>query len=123
MTNPLEKFTVADGVLAAALVQNGTTDTMVSSRTTVAKDKWQEIFAALATALDKMAVLGEEDLRIVAGDYTVTLVRFDENILAVATILGHPIAKSLRRMMSRSMRSIKPVSRTVPSIQASSPAI
>lgn len=117
MQTPLDRLSSADGIIAAVLVRGASAETAVSAKSSVPKDKWQEMFTALTAVLAAAKSFGEKDLRVVLGDYTMTVAQYDEGVLGVATILGHPVAKSLRRMMSRSMKSLSKPSR------ASSPAL
>lgn len=116
MQPQLQKLASVDGVLAVALVRGNTTSTELSSKTNVIKDRWQAIFTSIADVLNKTKDLRtEEALRVVVGDYTITAERFGDGVVVIATVLGHPVAKSLRRMLSRAMKAAE---RSAPSTSA-----
>jgi hypothetical protein len=111
MEKTLEKLTSADGVIAASLVTPSVCETRLAAKHLESKVPWDEFFASLAASLDHLNAHGCKDLRVIAGEYTINLERFDGAVLCVATSLGHPVAKSLRRMMARAMKQTAPSTR------------
>lgn len=62
---------------------------------------WSE---TLATALDVFRLSEESSVRVVVGKHTLVMQREREEEVAVALPTGHPMAKSLRRMLRRMAR-------------------
>lgn len=60
--------------------------------------KWQ---AVLDGALSLLRLTQEKTIRIVVGDHTAVVQTEGEETVAVVLPTGHPIAKSLRRMIRR----------------------
>jgi len=62
---------------------------------------WSE---TLATALDVFRLSEESSVRVVVGKHTLVMQRERGEEVAVALPTGHPMAKSLRRMLRRMAR-------------------
>jgi hypothetical protein len=67
--------------------------------------RWSPI---LDQALDLFTICGQTSMRLVVGSYTIVVQEEGGEIAAVALPTGHPIAKSLRRMIRRMSRKIRP---------------
>jgi hypothetical protein len=66
------------------------------------KPEWHDI---LRTALDLFKRTDEADMRLIVGKYTITYQREANEIVGVVIATGHPVAKSLRRMIRRAAKS------------------
>jgi hypothetical protein len=103
----LQNLALTNGVLAAVLIHNGLGEVEVSPLSTkLSKDQWQQLFTHLAVVLDEATKMQEDEVRLVAGDYALTARKIDNLFLGVATPIGHPVVKSLRRTMARTMKAL-----------------
>ena len=92
LTANIDHLVHANGI-NAALVR-----TLESPETFRGVDSWQ---ATLGAALDVFALTEDSSVRIVVGKHTVVVQRERHETVAVALPTGHPMAKSLRRMIRR----------------------
>ena len=92
LTANIDHLVHANGIVAA-LVR-----TLESPETFRGVETWQ---ASLGAALDVFALTQENSVRIVVGKHTVVVQREKHEVVAVALPTGHPMAKSLRRMIRR----------------------
>ncbi len=76
-----------------------------AERNFVGEDRWEPI---LGQALDLFAICGQSSIRLVVGDSTIVVQKEGAETAAVALPTGHPIAKSLRRMIRRMSRKVRP---------------
>ena len=77
------------------------------------EDRWNPI---LDQALDLFSICGQASMRLVVGTHTIVVQKEGSEIAAVALPTGHPIAKSLRRMIRRMSRKVRPpIERATPS--------
>jgi hypothetical protein len=76
-----------------------------SERSFTGETHWEPI---LAQALDLFAICGQTSMRLVVGPSTIVVQKEGTEIAAVALPTGHPIAKSLRRMIRRMARKVRP---------------
>lgn len=124
MEKTLEKLTSADGVVAASLVTDSCCETQIAPKHSGNKIPWDELFSSLVASFNLLKAHGHNDLRVIVGEYSVNLERFGDVVLCVATTIGHPIVKSLRRMMARTMKQTRPSKQDRNAITSSSqPAI
>lgn len=94
----IEHLNVANGIEAVA-VQHG------ESRDFRGQENWKEV---LDHALGLFAISGQSSIRVVVGQHTVVVQKEGDEIAAVALPTGHPIAKSLRRMIRRMAKKVRP---------------
>lgn len=92
LTANIDHLVHANGI-DAALVR-----TLESPETFRGLENWQR---TLGAALDVFALTEESSVRIVVGKHTVVVQRERHETVAVALPTGHPMAKSLRRMIRR----------------------
>lgn len=95
LTGNIDHLVHAQGV-QAALVR-----TEENPETFRGEDQWKQ---TLGKALDVFALTGESSVRMVVGKYTLVVQRERHETVAVALPTGHPMAKSLRRMLRRMSR-------------------
>ena len=69
------------------------------------EERWNPI---LGQALDLFAICGQPSMRLVVGSHTIVVQKEGGETAAVALATGHPIAKSLRRMIRRMSRKVRP---------------
>ena len=91
----IEHIVHSSGIEAALVRSSDRTDTFAG------EEPWS---GTLAKALDVFSLSGESSVRIVVGKYTLVIQREREEEVAVALPTGHPMAKSLRRMLRRMAR-------------------
>lgn len=103
MQNLTEKLAATAGVLSVVLVCDGSVDVAVSPHSSATKEQWQTVFRAILGLVETLRGIGQKDLRIVLDNVTLTTLQEAGTTLVVASTLGHPIAKSVRRMMRRSL--------------------
>jgi hypothetical protein len=75
-----------------------------SARVDFGAAKWHTF---LAGAIDLLALTDETALRLIVGKHTITVQRSGEETIAVVLPTGHPIAKSLHRIIRRAARKEK----------------
>ncbi|MGB1700003.1 MAG: hypothetical protein ACPHRO_08630 [Nannocystaceae bacterium] len=91
----IEHIVHSSGIEAALVRSSDRTDTFAGAET------WS---GTLAKALDVFSLSGESSVRIVVGKHTLVIQRERDEEVAVALPTGHPMAKSLRRMLRRMAR-------------------
>ena len=69
------------------------------------EERWNPI---LGQALDLFAICAQPSMRLVVGSHTIVVQKENAETAAVALATGHPIAKSLRRMIRRMSRKVRP---------------
>lgn len=88
----IEHLASATGVVAVTI------DAPNATRSFRGEASWSPVLDA---ALVLFAKTGEDTIRLVIGQHTVILQRESEQTVAVVLPTGHPLAKSLRRMIRR----------------------
>jgi hypothetical protein len=106
MQDQIDKIVTFSGIVAACLMDNDKTLLVAKSHASAVElGKWRQIFDGLTKVLDLAAdPLKDSDSRTIIGDYSLTLIREGDCVIGTASMLGHPVAKSLRRMMKRVAR-------------------
>ena len=92
----IEHIVHCNGIEAALVRIEQQPDTF--SDTFSGDDHWNR---TLAKALDVFRLSDESSVRIVVGRHTLVVQRERDGQVAVALLTGHPMAKSLRRMLRR----------------------
>ncbi len=108
----IEHLNVANGI-EAVTVQHG------DAREFRGDQSWREV---LNHALGLFAISGQSTIRVVVGQHTVVVQKEGDEIAAVVLPTGHPIAKSLRRMIRRMAKKVRPPLSKSPPAQAANPA-
>jgi len=72
------------------------------------------LVAIAQVALGMFDKTKENQLRVICGERTVTAMRTMAGVVAIVTTTGHPVMKSAKRMMKRTLRA-QAKSRTSPS--------
>jgi len=91
MQKHIDKLAALDGVLTAVLVFDGETPIYSSSDVT---------HLPLATAsLTVLPHTGHPSARVSVGDVVVHMRRFDGGSLAAVLLSGHPVTKSIKRLL------------------------
>jgi hypothetical protein len=116
MQEQIDKIVKVSGIEAACLVESDKTLLVSTAHDSkIDPSKWRQIFDGLSKVLDIASdPLKETDSRTIIGDYSLTLIREGDRIIGTASKLGHPVAKSLRRMMKRAARRRTPTARATP---------
>jgi hypothetical protein len=91
----IEHIVHSNGIEAALVRVEEQPDTFAGS------EEWNE---TLATALDVFRLSEQSSVRIVVGKHTLVVQQERGEQVAVALPTGHPMAKSLRRMLRRMAR-------------------
>lgn len=99
MQTQIDKMVTTDGILAACIVEPD--KHLRCAAKNGDQDKWTKIFQGLSSVLD---LSDDDDVRVILGNRTITMMRDGTRIIGATTPVGHPIAKSLRRMMRRAVR-------------------
>jgi len=113
----IDHLNAAQGIEAVAVITPGDT----SEREFRGDDSWS---AVLEGALSLLAKTSESTIRMVIGKHTVVVQTERDETVAVVLPTGHAIAKSLRRMIRRMSRKVRPPLRqeaTVMSVSAAQP--
>jgi hypothetical protein len=50
----------------------------------------------------------ETRIRVIVGDHTINAVRDGARVVVVACLTGHPVMKSLKRMLRNTLRAMRP---------------
>lgn len=111
MKPSLEKLVAMDGI-AAAWLAKGSSDPViaVAERTNLDQGHWGELFVISQKLLDVSQPLTHgAEIRVQLQDYTIVMVKEDDTIIALATIQAHPIVKSVKRMMRKTLAKAKEV--------------
>lgn len=110
----IDHLAAAQGIVAVSVV------TPDHIRTTRGPDRWGPILDASMALLAKTE---ETSIRVVVGDHTLVVqAEGDENV-AVVLPTGNAIAKSLRRMIRRMSRKVRPaLARPEPHVSPTTPA-
>ena len=95
----IQHLNAANGI-EAVLIQSSSAE-----RNFEGESRWEPI---LSQALDLFAICGQTTMRLVVGDSTIVVQKEGTETAAVALPTGHPIAKSLRRMIRRMARKVRP---------------
>lgn len=116
MQDQLNKIVTVNGIMAACSVESDKTLLVASSHASdVELAKWRQIFDGLTKVIDVAATpLKDTDCRTLIGTYSLTFIREGDRLIGTASLLGHPIAKSLRRMMKRAARRRSSSARPIP---------
>ncbi|MBL4683433.1 MAG: hypothetical protein JKY37_02495 [Nannocystaceae bacterium] len=106
----IDHLAAAQGIVAVSVVNSD------QPRSMRGDDRWGPILDASAGLL---ATTGEQSIRLVVGKHTIVVQAEGEETVAVVLPTGHAIAKSLRRMIRRMSRKVRPpLSRPEPQIGA-----
>ena len=95
----IEHLAAAQGI-TAVLVQDPSDERLFRG-----EERWR---SALSAAIDLKALTREPTIRILTGGHTLVVQTEGEQTAAVALPTGHPVAKSLRRMVRRLARRVRP---------------
>jgi hypothetical protein len=87
----IDHLQIASGIQAVCVLAN-------EERDYRGEQRWHPV---LDQALNLFALTDQATVRLVVGDHTVVVQRERDQVAAVALPTGHPIAKSLRRMIRR----------------------
>lgn len=113
----IDHLNAAQGIEAVAVITQG--EASPSSATEFrGDDSWS---AVLDGALSLLAKTSESTIRMVIGKHTVVVQTEREETVAVVLPTGHAIAKSLRRMIRRMSRKVRPPLRQEPAVMSVSP--
>lgn len=95
----IEHLNAANGI-EAVLISNASAE-----RSFKGDSQWEPV---LGQALNLFAICNQSSMRLVVGAYTLVVQKEGAETAAVALPTGHPIAKSLRRMVRRMSRKVRP---------------
>jgi len=116
--NELQRLIQTDGILAAACGSVGGSLEVRAGH--IVKDRnWKGIFAAGFNMLGLHANVST--LKINMGDLSILLEAHEGRKIAVVVVSGHPIVKSLRRMVRRSFRRLVDTPLTTPVVSDAAP--
>ncbi len=110
----IEHLSAAQGIEAVAVISQD--DAGQEFR---GDDSWS---AVLDGALNLLAKTSESTIRMVIGKHTVVVQTERDETVAVVLPTGHAIAKSLRRMIRRMSRKVRPPLREEATVMSVSPA-
>ena len=112
----IDHLHAAQGIDAVAVIATGEH----TSKEFRGDDSWSPV---LDGALNLLAKTNESTIRMVIGKHTVVVQTERDETVAVVLPTGHAIAKSLRRMIRRMSRKVRPPVResTVMSVSPSQP--
>lgn len=111
----IDHLAAAQGIVAVSVA---TSDQPRSMR---GDDHWSAILDASGALLGKT---GEQSIRLVVGKHTIVVQAEGEETVAVVLPTGHAIAKSLRRMIRRMSRKVRPpLTRPEPHVAPTTPAV
>ncbi|MGH1340977.1 MAG: hypothetical protein ACRBN8_05470 [Nannocystales bacterium] len=116
----IDHLNAAQGIEAVAVITPGDASPS-SGKEFRGDDSWS---AVLEGALSLLAKTNESTIRMVIGKHTVVVQTERDETVAVVLPTGHAIAKSLRRMIRRMSRKVRPPLRqesTVMSVAPSQP--
>jgi len=106
----IDHLKAAQGIEAVAVIGHG------EPRIFRGNESWSAVLDGALSLLEKT---GEPTIRMVVGKHTVVVQTEREETVAVVLPTGHAIAKSLRRMIRRMSRKVRPPLRQeAPSIAA-----
>lgn len=110
----INKFADVDGIVAAA---GGEKSALVFAFSSHVSDderaRWRDVFNNLVGVLD--LVESEDEVRFVLKEHTLLLRRGGDVYVGAVVTKGHPVVKSLQRMVRRSLQRMgAPVVRTDP---------
>lgn len=111
----IDHLNAAQGIEAVAVI----TQSDVSTKEFRGDDSWS---AVLDGALSLLAKTSESTIRMVIGKHTVVVQTEREETVAVVLPTGHAIAKSLRRMIRRMARKVRPPLRSEPNVMSVAPS-
>ena len=95
----IDHLATAQGIIAVSVVASD------QPRSLRGEGRWGPILDASMTLLGKT---GEKSIRLVVGDNTIVVQQEGDESVAVVLPTGHAIAKSLRRMIRRMSRKVRP---------------
>ncbi|MBV1858659.1 MAG: hypothetical protein KUG77_09635 [Nannocystaceae bacterium] len=117
----IDHLSAAQGIEAVAVITPGDTsaNSAESAKEFRGDDSWS---AVLEGALSLLGKTSESTIRMVIGKHTVVVQTEREETVAVVLPTGHAIAKSLRRMIRRMSRKVRPPLRQESAVMSVSPA-
>ncbi len=116
----IDHLNAAQGIEAVAVItQNDATNTTNTTKEFRGDDSWSPV---LDGALSLLAKTSESTIRMVIGKHTVVVQTEKDETVAVVLPTGHAIAKSLRRMIRRMARKVRPPLRTEPTVMSVAPS-
>ncbi len=115
----IDHLNAAQGIEAVAVITQGDTSGSDAGREFRGDDSWS---AVLEGALSLLAKTSESTIRMVIGKHTVVVQTERDETVAVVLPTGHAIAKSLRRMIRRMSRKVRPPLRQESTVMSVSPA-
>lgn len=116
----IDHLNAAQGIEAVAVITPGeASDNAGADKEFRGDDSWS---AVLEGALSLLAKTSESTIRMVIGKHTVVVQTERDETVAVVLPTGHAIAKSLRRMIRRMSRKVRPPLRQEPTVMSVSPA-
>lgn len=95
----IDHLSAAQGIVAVSVV------TPEQPRCSRGADHWGAVLEASIALLGKTT---ERSIRLVVGEHTIVVQTEGEETVAVVLPTGHAIAKSLRRMIRRMSRKVRP---------------
>lgn len=111
----IDHLAAAQGIVSVSVISND------SERELRGEESWGPLLEAGVSLLEKT---GEKSIRVVVGDHTVVLQAEGDETVGVVLPTGHAIAKSLRRMIRRMSRKVRPpLSRAEPAAAQSSTSL
>lgn len=100
----IDKFIENDGILAACAGQRGVLEFAYPSTTVTAdRERWGAMFAHLITLLD---LIPDDEIKVVVNEHTLVFRRQDVTYVGVVVIKGHPVVKSVQRMVRALFRKL-----------------
>lgn len=114
----IDHLNAAQGIEAVAVISQGDASSNLATEIR-GDDSWS---AVLEGALSLLAKTSESTIRMVIGKHTVVVQTEREETVAVVLPTGHAIAKSLRRMIRRMSRKVRPPIRQEATVMSVSPA-
>lgn len=111
----LTKITSTEGVIGACGGQRGALTFSfrhASAMSDGERRRWQDLVQG-AVALTERAQ-GHDEIRVVLSEHTILIRRDDDHFAGAIVIKGHPVVKSLQRMVRRVLRLVRPQPQRIP---------
>lgn len=101
----INKFANVEGIVAAAGGERGALVFAFSSYVSdEGRARWKDVFNNLVGVID---LVGDEDeIRLVLKEHTLLLRRGGDVYVAAVVTKGHPVVKSLQRMVRKSIKKL-----------------
>ena len=101
----INKFIEKDGILAACAGQQGALEFSFSSSTVAPdREKWKGMFAQLISVLN--AAPESDEVKAITGELSLVFRRSGDTYVGVVVIKGHPVVKSVQRMVRAGFRKL-----------------